>query len=90
MTIVVSRTTISCAARMTVRNTDGRARKRLRDPVPVFGEAVGDSGVERLRVDEGIDCDLPTGILMKRKLPPVSIRRVPPDSKRNLRKARKK
>ena len=78
LTIVLSSTTMSWDVRMTNRNRDGLARRR-----PKFGEPPAGGGELKTRRGSlsevrGIDIDLSAGNLSKRKLPPISIRRVPP------------
>src|SRR5271166_943241 len=80
-TMVVSSTTMSCAVRITKRTRAGFWSWRRRFPGRPPGRVATDGGCGIWGRLEGIDESLSGGSLEKRKLPPVSIRRVPPVSK---------
>ena len=79
-TMVASSTTMSWAVRMTKRNTEGWPRSPRRVPGRPSEGAAAAARRDLKRV-RGIDNDLSAATVNKRKLPPVSIRRVPPVSK---------
>src|ERR1700683_3622289 len=80
-TMVASNTTMSWAVRITARRIEPlRRRGTPRGPgkTSLDDPALPLSGREGTRVELGIDYDLSAANLDKRKLPPVSIRRLPP------------